>query len=126
MWGECNGLYRHRPDEWDYVLFCGFSQRCRGESLNSNERSAIPVAVAPPARSVLNTATAGDKQVALTWAAATGATGYKIYYGTSTGVYGAPITVGNVTSSTVTGLTTGTTYYFAVSGTNTSGERPLQ
>ncbi|MBI3617463.1 MAG: hypothetical protein HY210_04500 [Candidatus Omnitrophica bacterium] len=88
-----------------------------GESPNSNERSAMPVA-AP----VLNTATAGDKQVTLAWTAATGAAGYKIYYGTAPGVYGTPITVGNVTTSTVTGLTNGTTYYFAVSGTNTSGE----
>ncbi|TND00220.1 MAG: PA14 domain-containing protein, partial [Gammaproteobacteria bacterium] len=93
-----------------------------GESPNSNEKSAIPVA--PPAAPVLNTAVVGDKQVTLTWAAATGATGYKVYYGTSTGVYGpqGPITVGNVTTSTVTGLTNGTTYYFALSAVNTGGE----
>ena len=39
--------------------------------------------------------------------------GYKIYVGTSSGIYSAPITIGNQTSYTVTGLSNGT-YYFAV------------
>jgi hypothetical protein len=47
--------------------------------------------------------------------------GYKVYFGTSSGTYGAPINVGNVTSYTVTGLGSGT-YYFAVTAYNTSGD----
>lgn len=39
--------------------------------------------------------------------------GYKIYYGTASGVYGTPIDVGNVTAYTLTGLTEGVTYYLA-------------
>jgi hypothetical protein len=39
--------------------------------------------------------------------------GYKVYVGTSSGIYGAPITIGNQTSYTVTGLSNGT-YYFVV------------
>jgi hypothetical protein len=41
------------------------------------------------------------------------ASGYKVYVGTSSGIYSAPITIGNQTSYTVTGLSDGT-YYFAV------------
>jgi hypothetical protein len=46
--------------------------------------------------------------------------GYNVYYGTSSGTYGVPINVGNVTSYTLNGLGTGT-YYFAVTAYNTSG-----
>ena len=81
----------------------------------------VPTGTAPTAPT-LNSATLGNAQVTLNWNVVTGATGYKIYYGTASGVYSAPITVGNMTTSTVTGLTNGTTYYFAVSATNTGGE----
>lgn len=43
-------------------------------------------------------------------------TGYTIHYGTSSGTYTLTQTVGLVTSAYVTGLTTGTTYYFVVNG----------
>ena len=46
--------------------------------------------------------------------------GYKVYYGTASGVYGAPITLGKTTTHTVTGLAPGT-YYFAVTAYNTAG-----
>ncbi|MCG3110724.1 MAG: fibronectin type III domain-containing protein [Candidatus Manganitrophus sp. SB1] len=47
--------------------------------------------------------------------------GYKLYYGTSSGSYGAPVDVGNQTSFTVNGLSSSQTYYFAVRAYNTSG-----
>src|SRR5213079_2555836 len=56
----------------------------------------------------------------LAWDAVTAAnlSGYRIYYGTTPGTYlqsaGQGLNVGNVTTSTVTGLTSGTRYYFAV------------
>lgn len=58
-------------------------------------------------------ATAG--QVVLTWDMNTepDLAGYKIYYGTASGVYGTPMDVGNVTTFTVTGLTDGQPYFFA-------------
>lgn len=58
----------------------------------------------------------------LTWDANTEAdlAGYKVYYGTSSRSYGAPIDVGNQTSYSVTGLGS-QTYYFAVTAYNTSG-----
>jgi hypothetical protein len=43
-----------------------------------------------------------------------GVMGYNIYYRTSTGSYGPPINAGNVVTYTVTGLTEGLTYYFAL------------
>ena len=46
--------------------------------------------------------------------------GYKIYFGTASGVYGTPITIGTQTSVTVTGLAPGT-YFFAVTAFTTAG-----
>jgi hypothetical protein len=47
-------------------------------------------------------------------------TGYKIYYGSSSRTYGAPINVGNVTTTTLTGLDPTMTYYFAVTAYDSS------
>jgi hypothetical protein len=49
--------------------------------------------------------------------------GYKIYLATTSGGYGAPIATlsMNITSYTVTGLETGTTYFFVVTAYNSSG-----
>jgi sialate O-acetylesterase len=68
------------------------------------------------------TATAGNAQVALSWATAPGATSYNIKRAT---LSGGPYTI--VFSSTATncldtGLYDGTTYYYVVSGVNAGGE----
>jgi hypothetical protein len=47
--------------------------------------------------------------------------GYQIYYGTSHNFYSVILDVGNVTTYNVTGLTAGTTYYFAVTAVDQSG-----
>jgi len=47
--------------------------------------------------------------------------GYNVYVGTASGVYGPPINVGNVTSYVVNNLVRGNTYYYVVTGYNTSG-----
>jgi len=72
------------------------------------------------------TASPGDAEVNLSWAAAPGATSYNIYAGTATGGESAqPIATGITgTSYTATGLSNGTTYYYeikAVSSAGTSG-----
>jgi len=46
--------------------------------------------------------------------------GYKVYYGTASGTYGTPITIGTQVSYTFTQLAPGT-YYFAVTAYNTAG-----
>ncbi len=65
----------------------------------------------------------------LSWAAPTTNTdgtpltdlaGYKIYYGTSPGNYTTSIDIGNVTTYTITNLSTGT-YYFTVTAYDSSG-----
>jgi len=81
------------------------------------------VAIAPPAPTGLS-ATAGSNQVALSWTASAGATGYNVRRATTNG--GPYTTIGTAvgTSYTDTGVTSGTTYYYVVSATVTSGESP--
>ena len=66
-------------------------------------------------------------QIRITWDPNTepDLAGYEVFYGTASQSYGTPINVGNVTSYTITGLTAGQTYFFAVraydSSNNESG-----
>lgn len=46
--------------------------------------------------------------------------GYKVYYGTNSGVYFASVDVGNTTTTTIGNLAPGVTYYFAATAYNTS------
>jgi hypothetical protein len=47
--------------------------------------------------------------------------GYRLYSGTTSGVYGQTIEVGNATSTLVSNLVTGKTYFFTVTAYNTTG-----
>jgi hypothetical protein len=49
-------------------------------------------------------------------------TGYKFYVGTTSGVYGAGVDVGNTTTYTVKNLLSGHAYYFAVTDYNAAGQ----
>jgi hypothetical protein len=62
--------------------------------------------------------------VTLTWSSSNdiNATGYKVYYGGSSGNYTNSITVGNVTSFVIPGLADGTTYYFAATTYDGTGD----
>jgi hypothetical protein len=93
-----------------------------GETGNSSQVAATPIA-APTGLS----ATAGTKQVALSWAASIGAQTYNVYRGTAAGQEGGtPVASGiSTTSYTNTGLTTGTTYYYKVAAVNFSGTSSL-
>lgn len=50
-----------------------------------------------------------------------GIAGYKIYYGTASHNYSSVVTVGITNSVTITGLTAGTTYYFAATSYDQAG-----
>ena len=47
--------------------------------------------------------------------------GYQLYYGTASRTYTGTVNVGPATTATVSNLTNGTTYYFAVTAYNSSG-----
>jgi fibronectin type 3 domain-containing protein len=94
----------------------------------SNETSATPQSPPPqPPQPPANlTASAGVGKVSLSWSAVAAATSYNVYEGTASGSEsGTPVASGvSVTSTDITGLTAGTTYYFvvkAVSGGGVSG-----
>ena len=65
-------------------------------------------------------ATAADISLAWDASISPNVSGYKIYSGTSSGNYGTPLTIGNQTTYTVSGLSTGT-YYFAVTAFDADG-----
>lgn len=60
----------------------------------------------------------------LLWNAVTGTplSGYKVYVGEAPRLYTRTITVGTVTSTTVSSLTVGRTYYFVVAAYNSAGQ----
>jgi len=77
---------------------------------------------APAAPATVNV-TGGDEQLSVTWTAATDATAYEVWYGTTTDSaaaekFGDDVTV---TNATITGLTNGTTYYVWVKAKNSHG-----
>ncbi|TLY16885.1 MAG: hypothetical protein E6K69_03110 [Nitrospirae bacterium] len=82
----------------------------------TNTPRTVPVTLTVTAPPTSGTAT-------LTWNASTSSdvAGYKVYLGTASGVYGPPTSVGNVITSQVTNLQSGTTYFFAVTAVDTSG-----
>ena len=62
----------------------------------------------------------GPASAVLTWDAVTGAAGYRIHYGTTSGMYLQVQDAGILTTHTVTGLSSGTTYHFVVTAYDSS------
>ena len=84
------------------------------------------VFVGPPAAPTGLDINAGNGQVSLSWNAVSEATGYTVYYRSSSGVTTSDASKASATNSVViSGLTNGTTYYFAVVATHAGGTSPL-
>jgi hypothetical protein len=72
-----------------------------------------------------------SNSASLAWDAVTASnlSGYRVYYGTTPGTclqpFGQGITVGNTTTYTLLGLSSGTRYYFAVTAFDTSGNESV-
>ena len=98
------------------------------ETAASSEASATPTGgiVTLPAPLSIN-AVAGDGKVTISWATVSGATSYTLYWQTTSGVTkgGATAATGASTPHLHSGLTNGTTYYYAVTASNSAGESPL-
>ena len=93
-----------------------------GDSPASNESSAT---TAPPRAPSGLSASGGAGQVALSWGASSGATGYKVFRGTTPGGESStPIATPSGTSYTDTAVTAGTTYYYTVKASNSAGDSP--
>jgi cytochrome c biogenesis protein CcdA/fibronectin type 3 domain-containing protein len=75
-------------------------------------------------------ANAGNGNVVLTWSTpadngGAAIAGYKVYRGTSSGGETLIVTLGNVLTMTINGLTNGVTNYYKVSAVNSKGEGPF-
>jgi hypothetical protein len=77
--------------------------------------------VTAPDAPIITSANPGNGTVALAWGAVSGATGYRVRWGTTPGDYTSSTLVTG-TSFTVTSLTNGTPYYFAIGSRNATGE----
>ncbi|MDB6109038.1 MAG: type sorting protein [Pedosphaera sp.] len=85
--------------------------------------SEISVVMAPPLGVPTGlTATPGNGQVSLSWAAGSGATSYDVKRSTTSGGPYSTVASPTATSYLNTGLANNTTYYYVVSAVNASGE----
>ncbi len=109
-----------------YQLFGSISPFAAGTSTASSFRVNTGFLYYPFVTTPVLSTTAGDSKVTLSWTAASGYLGwnvsaYNIGRSTSSGGPYTYTSLGNVTSSNVTGLTNGTTYYFIVRPEDASG-----
>jgi fibronectin type 3 domain-containing protein len=92
-------------------------------SAGASPESAPVTVIAPPATPAGLVATAGNGSVSLSWNSAPGANSYSVFVGAGSGNESAsPLQAGiATTSTTVSGLTNGSTYYFSVAAVNAGG-----
>lgn len=97
--------------------------------LNTLPGSAVPLAFPPDAPRDVVVRDAGGGDVVLTWQAplvdgarGDAATGYVVYQGPDGIGFGSPVVLGNVLTTTISGVTPGETRFFRVAATNAAGE----
>jgi autotransporter-associated beta strand protein len=90
-----------------------------------SSNATVSIGVLPPSAPVSLSAVPGNSQVTLSWPAVSSAAAYYLSSGTSSGNE-TTLVAGNYagTSYTNTGLANGTTYYFVVTATNSTGVSP--
>jgi len=87
--------------------------------------ASIATVVPPPTAPISLSAFPGDAQVVLSWTSVPGVAGYFLLSGTESGNETNVVAANYAgTSFTNTGLINGTTYYYTVSSTNSTGESP--
>ncbi len=96
-------------------------------TLSKGGSVSIPVTLTVAPSSSSGNSTTGTSAT-LAWMANTDSdlAGYNVYVGTSSGIYGSPVNVGNVTAYTAGNLKLGTTYYFAVTAYDVNGNESLR
>ncbi len=80
----------------------------------------VATTVSTPAAPTGLTAAAGNGTIRLNWTASTGATSYNVQRGTASGAE-SPLKSGITTTTYTDGVVNGTTYYYNVSATNSTG-----
>ena len=89
--------------------------RCRVRTCSRLARVLVPLVALI---AVSENSLAG--QLKLAWDAVSGASGYRLYFGSSSGNYSSSVDAQNQTSATVSGLTDGARYYFAAKAYNST------
>lgn len=108
-----------RATSTSFRLYTSLGQTVIGANTSTSFRQRSGFLYFPTVSTGVVSATAGNGQVSLSWGASSAALGftvgsYAIGRATASGGSYTFTNVGNVTSSTVTGLTNGITYYFVV------------
>ncbi|MBF0635454.1 MAG: hypothetical protein HQK85_12440, partial [Nitrospinae bacterium] len=103
---------------------------CEVDDGDANGRASGSVRISASGSSSLAptgvAALGGNTQVTITWNPVAGATSYNLYWSASPGVTTASSKIAGVNSPHMhTGLSNGTTYYYAVTAVGPSGESPL-
>ena len=95
----------------------------KGGSVSIPVSLTVTTATTTTSPSTPGTSSTSNTTASLSWSppSTSAVAGYNVYVGTASGVYGAPINIGNVTSYTVTNLAVGSTYYFVVTDYDATG-----
>jgi hypothetical protein len=95
----------------------------QGDSMSTARRAVWFVLLSGGLAVTTPSSVSGAQSVTLAWSPVPYANvaGYKVYYGRASRNYTNGISVGNVTNATISGLTDGATYYFAITTLSTFG-----